>query len=112
MIYKYAIVIAIIFMIYIINKVRNKKLYEKYSILWIFFGILVIILAIGYNWLDQLSIMVGIYYSPALLFLIGFAFLILYIVHLSVVITKQNKDIIKLNQELAILEEKTRKENS
>ena len=111
MIYKYSIIFAVLFMIYVINKVRNKKLYEKYSILWIIFSIIIIILSVGYKLLDKLSIMIQIYYSPALLFLAGFIFLILYMVHLSTVVTKQNKSIIRLNQELSILEEKNRKKN-
>ena len=111
MIDKIAIVSAILFTIFILLLVRNKKLHEKYSILWIAFAILVIIIALAYNILDKFSISIGIYYSPALLFLVGFIFLIVYIIHLSTVVTKQSRDIVKLNQELAILSEKIKEEN-
>ena len=109
MIYKIAIIAAILFMIFIISLVRNKKLHEKYSILWIFFATLIIIISVAYELLDKFSISIGIYYSPALLFLVGFVFLIIYIIHLSTVVTKQSKDIIRLNQEIAILNEKIEK---
>lgn len=109
MIYKIAIIAALLFMIFIITLVRNKKLHEKYSILWISFAIVIIIISVAYELLDRFSISIGIYYSPALLFLVGFIFLIIYIIHLSTVVTKQSKDIIRLNQELAILNEKIEK---
>ena len=109
MIYKIAIVAAVLFMIFIMLLVRNKKLHEKYSILWVTFSVLIIIVSIAYNLIDSISYSLGIYYSPALLFLGGFAFLIMYIIHLSIVVTKQSRDIIKLNQELAILNEKVEK---
>ena len=38
--------------------------------------------------------------------LIGFIFVIFYIIHLSTVVTKQNKAIVKLVQEIAILNKK------
>lgn len=111
MIYIISIIATILFMVFIIFLVRNKKLNEKYSILWMIFGIMIILLAINYKLLDVISIKIGIYYSPALLFLTGFIFLILYTVHLSIVVTKQNRDIIRLNQEIAIINEKLEKKN-
>ena len=111
MIYKIAVIAAILFTAFILLLVRNKKLHERYSIFWIAFAILVIIISLAYNVLDKFSISIGIYYSPALLFLMGFIFLIIYIIHLSTVVTKQSKDIIRLNQELAIMSEKIKEEN-
>ena len=106
MIYIISIIAAILFMLFIIFLVRNKKLNEKYSILWMIFGIMIILLAINYKLLDVVAVKIGIYYAPALLFLTGFIFLIIYTVHLSIVATKQNRDIIRLNQERAIINEK------
>jgi len=106
MIYKISLISAILFTIFILILVRNKKLQEKYSILWFVFSFIIIIISLFYDLLDKVSVFIGIYYSPALLFLVGFIFLIFYIVHLSMVTTKQSKQIIKLNQELAIINNK------
>lgn len=111
MIYKFAIIAAIIFMFIVLSLVRHKKLHEKYSILWIAFAIMIIIISLGYEIVDRLSLSIGIYYSPTLLFLAGFIFLVLYIIHISTVITKQSKDLVRLNQELSILKEKIESEN-
>lgn len=103
MVYTFAIIFSIIFMISIILLVRNKKLHEKYSILWIIFSVIIIILAWNHRLLDVISSEIGIYYAPALLFLVACAFLILYTLHLSIVVTKQNKELIRLNQEIGII---------
>ena len=112
MIYKIAIIASLLFIIFIIALVRNKKLHEKYSILWFFLAIVIIVISLAYEVLDKFSISIGIYYSPALLFLVGIIFLVIYIIHISTVITKQSKDIIRLNQEIAILSEKLEKSNN
>lgn len=105
MIYFLAIIGSILFSIFILLLVRNNKLDEKYSILWIIFSIVIIIFSLNKNILEYISNLLDIYYAPATLFLIGFAFLVVFIIHLSIVVTKQNKSIIKLTQKLAILEE-------
>lgn len=106
MIYYLAIICSILFLIFVVLLVRKNKLDEKYSILWIIFSILILVLALNKNILEKISNLLGIYYAPATLFLIGFFFLIIFIIHLSIVITKQNKAIVRLTQKLAILEEK------
>ena len=101
-----AVIASILFTIFIILLVRNNKLDEKYSILWIVFSIVIIIFALNRNILLSLSKFLGIHYAPATLFLVGFAFLIVFVIHLSMVITGNNKAIVRLTQKLAILEEK------
>lgn len=106
MIYYISIAFSVIFVIFVILLVRKNKLDEKYSILWIIFSIIIIILALCTKVLDKISDYIGIFYPPALLFLFGFIFVIFYIIHLSSVVTKQNKSIIRLTQEIAILNKK------
>ena len=45
------------------------------------------------------------YYPPALMLLFAILIIGAYIVHITIVITKQNKMIIKLTQELAIFKQ-------
>lgn len=112
MIYNLAIIFSILFTIFIILLVRNNKLDEKYSILWIIFSVVMIILVLCRGILEKASQTVGIYYAPATLFLIGFVFLIIFIIHLSIVVTKQNKYIIRLTQKVAILDQNLNKKEN
>lgn len=105
MIYKFAIVFSVLFILFIINLVRRGKLDEKYSILWLIFGIIILTVAIFPESIIGVANWFEVYYPPALLLLFGVIIVGAYIVHITVVITKQNKTIIKLTQELGLLKE-------
>lgn len=106
MIYKFAVIISIIFIIFILNLVRNNKLDEKYSILWLFFGLIIFIISLFPEMIVKVAEKFNVFYAPSLLLLFGIIILGIHIVHITIVITKQNKMIVKLTQELAILKEK------
>lgn len=110
MIYYFAIAFSIIFIIFILNLVRKNKIDEKYSILWLFFGTIILILSIFPKIIEKISSWFNVYYPPALMLLFAVAIIGAYIVHITMVITKQNKMIIKLTQELAIFKEGMTKE--
>lgn len=105
MIYIFAIIFAIAFELFIINLVRKNKLDEKYSILWIILGVIILFVAIFPNIIVTIAGWFNVYYPPTLMLLFALMILGTYIIHISIVITKQNKMIIKLTQELAIVKE-------
>ncbi len=92
-------------LIIVLELIRRGRLKERYSLLWLFASIVLLLLSSSRGLLDALSHAVGIFYSPSVLFLIGFVFLLMITLHFSVVIsglTDKNK---KLAQELAILKQ-------
>lgn len=103
MIYTLAIVFAIIFVIAILLLVRNNKLQENYSILWIIFSIGIVVISIFPQIINSIAEFFGIIYQPSIIYLFCFIVLALYIIHLSIVLTKQNRMIIRLTQEIGIL---------
>lgn len=103
MIYKLAILFSVLFVIFIIALVRNNKLQENYSILWIIFSICIVVLSIFPGIINKIADWFGVIYQPSILYLFGFVVLAIYIIHLSIVLTKQNKRIIRLTQEIGIL---------
>ena len=105
MIYKFAIIFSIILILFILNLVRKNKLDEKYSILWLFLAVLILIVSIFPSIIETISKWFDVYYPPSLLLLISIIIIGAYIIHITLVITKQNKMIIKLAQELALLRE-------
>lgn len=109
MIYKFAIVFSVSFIVFILDLVRKNKLDEKYSILWLFFGIIILVVSIFPKTIETISTWFNVYYPPALMLLFAILIIGAYIVHITMIITKQNKMIIKLTQELAIFKEKTAK---
>lgn len=105
MIYCFAIAFSIIFILFILNLVRKNKLDEKYSILWLFFGVIILIVSIFPIIIEKIAAFFEVYYPPALMLLFAILIIGAYIVHITIVITKQNKMIIKLTQELAIFKQ-------
>lgn len=110
MIYKFAIVFSIVFILFILNLVRKNKLDEKYSILWLIFGVIILILSIFPDIIIYVASVLDVFYPPTLLLLLAILVIGVYIVHVTMVITKQNKMIIKLTQELAILSQECKDE--
>ena len=110
MIYTFAIIFSIAFIIFIMNLVRKNKLDEKYSILWLFASIVILIVALFPSIITIVAQKFNVFYPPTLMLLFAIIILGAYIVHITVVITKQNKMIVKLTQELGILKEKNEKE--
>ena len=100
MIYKFAIAGSILFILFILYLVTKEKIDEKYSILWLIFGIIILAISIFPKIIEYIANIFEIYYPPSLLLLLGIIILIIYIVHITIVITKQNKMIIRLNQEI------------
>lgn len=109
MIYKFAILFSVILILFIINLVRKNKLDEKYSILWLFASLVILIVSIFPSLITIVANKFNVYYPPSLMLLFAILILGAYIVHISVVITKQNKMIVKLTQELGILKEKIKR---
>ena len=106
MIYKFALLFSIVLILFIINLVRKDKLDEKYSILWLFASFVILIVSIFPKLIIIVADKFNVYYPPSLMFLFAIIILGAYIIHISTVITKQNKMIVKLTQELGILKEK------
>lgn len=110
MIYTFAIIFSIAFIIFIINLVRKNKLDEKYSILWLFASVVILIVALFPSIITIIAQKFNVFYPPTLMLLFSIIVLGAYIVHITVVITKQNKMIVKLTQELGILKEEINKQ--
>jgi hypothetical protein len=106
-IYNISIIFSLIFIVIVIDMVRRNKLQEKYSILWIAFAFLLIIFSAFPRFILKISELVNVKYAPALIFLIGFLFMIVYMLSLTATVSKQEKKIIKLAQEVAMLKAKT-----
>jgi hypothetical protein len=101
-----AISIAILFMFFIFRLIAKGKLREEYSFIWIVCTALLLLFAIWRNGLDVIAKLMGIYYAPSLIFLGAIFAIVIFLVHLSVVNSRQHKQIKDLTQEMALLKEK------
>jgi hypothetical protein len=96
------IVLSLFFVLSVVELVRRGKLREQYSLLWLGFGLILLILSASKRLLGILAKWFGVYYAPSLLFLFGLLFAFALILHITVVISRQTDRVIRLTQELAI----------
>jgi hypothetical protein len=90
----------------IFELLRRKRLMERYALLWLFASAVLLALAVWKGLLTTIAHAIGIYYPPSALFVIAFGFILVMLLHFSLVISRladQNK---VLAQRLGILQQR------
>jgi len=95
-------------MIVVVELIRQGRLKERYSLLWLLAGGVLLVLSSSRGLLEMVSRLLGIYYPPSLLFLLAFLFLLLITRHFSVVISGLTEKNRQLAQEIALLRQEMR----
>ena len=90
-------------MIFVVELIRRGRLKERYSLLWLLAGAVLILFSLSRGLLEYVSHLFGIFYPPSFLFLIAFFFLLLITLHFSVVISGLSEKNKVLAQEVAML---------
>jgi len=89
----------------VLELVRSRRLVEQYSLLWLFTAAVLLLLSCWRGLLDRLAFLVGIHYPPSALFLVGFGFFLLLLLHVSLVLSDLSERTKRLAQEVALLKE-------
>lgn len=103
-----AIVASILFILFIARLILRGKLREEYAIIWIVCSILLIVFSFWRSGLDVVSNFIGIKAPPNLVFTGAIFAVLVYLLHLSVVVSKLQEQNKKLAQEIALMNEKLR----
>lgn len=94
---------SICLLLIVFELIRRRKLREKYALLWLLSGLVLLFFTFFPNLLIVIADTLGIYYLTAL-FIISFLFLLLIVLHYSTVISQLFEKTKELTQELGILE--------
>ena len=95
-------------LIVVVELIRRGRLKERYSLLWLFAGAILLFLSSSRGALDFIASLLGIFYPPSFLFLLAFLFLLLITLHFSVVLSSLSEKNKKLAQALALLRQDLR----
>jgi hypothetical protein len=98
-----AVVGSVALLIVVVELIRRGRLKERYSLLWLLAGVVLLFLASSRSILESIARLLGIAYPPSFLFLLSFFFLLLITLHFSIVISGLSEKNKKLAQELALL---------
>jgi hypothetical protein len=85
--------------------VRRRRLMERYALLWLFSSVTLLALAVWKNLLERIASTVGIYYAPSALFAIAFGFVLVLLLHFSLVISRLSDQNKVLAQRLGMLQQ-------
>lgn len=103
-----AIVVSALLFVGLFELVRQRRLLERYALLWMGCSLVLLVLSVWIGLLEKLANAVGIYYAPSALFAFAVGFILILLLHFSVAVSRladQNK---VLAQQLALLEERQR----
>lgn len=90
--------------LFVLEMVRRRLLREDYSLLWLVtFGVLFILSIFRNNLLFRVADLLGIFYPPTALFVIGFALMLLTLLQFSVVMSKLARENKQAGQHIALL---------
>lgn len=100
-----AITISLLFLLYIVRLIIKGKLREEYSIVWIICTLVLIVFSFWRDGLEVLADIVGVYEAPNLVFSGAIFATFVYLLHLSIVVSKLHAQNKQLAQEMALFKE-------
>jgi hypothetical protein len=103
------IAVGIGILVFVINLVRTRKLKEEYAILWLFTGVVLVLLPVVIDVLDAVSFALGITYPPAFIGLVAAVCILFILFQFSTSISRFSERTKVLTQEVAVLREQVRR---
>jgi hypothetical protein len=101
-----SIIASVLILFVVLELVRRRRLLERYALLWLGSGLVLLGLAIWRGALEKLANSLGVSYPPNALFLIAFGFVLCLLLHFSLAISRLSDQSKVLAQRLALLEER------
>ena len=100
-----AAVASFLLLVVVLELIRSRRLRERYALLWLLTGVVLLALSI---WRDGLNTIAGWFgvttYPPAILGAVGALFILVVLLHYSTVISRLSDQNVILAQRLALLE--------
>jgi hypothetical protein len=104
---------SLILMFVVFELIRSRRLRERYALLWLMTGVVLVVLSAWRGGLNTIAGWLGVRgYPPAVLFAVGLLFVIVVLLHYSTVISRLSDQNVILAQRLALLEEELRATSS
>ena len=100
-------VASVLLLLIVFELIRGRRLKERYALLWIATGIVLLVLSAWRGGLDTVAGWLGVAtYPPAILFAVATLFIIAVLLHYSTVLSRLSDDNTLLAQRLALLEQR------
>ena len=102
-----AAIASVALLVVVLELIRSRKLRERYALLWLATGLVLLVLSAWRGGLDTIAGWLGVTgYPPAVLFAVATLFILAVLLHYSTVISKLADQNTILAQRLALLEQR------
>jgi hypothetical protein len=104
-----AAVASFLLLIVVFELIRSRRLRERYALLWLLTGVVLLALSVWRGGLNTIASWFGVTsYPPAILGAVGALFILVVLLHYSTVISRLSDQNTILAQRLALLEQQLR----
>ena len=108
-----ASIASILLILIVLELIRSRRLRERYALLWLATGLVLLVLSAWRGALDTIAGWVGVTgYPPAVLFAVATLFILVVLLHYSTVLSRLSDQNAILAQRVALLEEQVREQES
>jgi hypothetical protein len=102
-----AAIASVVLLLVVLELIRSRRLRERYALLWLATGVVLLVLSAWRSGLNTIAGWVGVTgYPPAVLFAVATLFILLVLLDYSTVISKLSDQNTVLAQRLALLEQR------
>jgi cell division protein FtsW (lipid II flippase) len=100
-----ASIASLLLLLVVFELIRSRRLRERYALLWVLTGLVLLTLSAWRGGLNKIAAWVGVQtYPPAVLFAVALLFVLAVLLHYSTVISKVTDQNVVLAQRVALLE--------
>lgn len=102
-----AAIASVLLLLVVLELIRGRRLKERYALLWLATGLVLLVLSVWRDGLQTLAGWLGVStYPPAILFAVAILFVIIVLLHYSTVLSEIFDQNTRLAQRVALLEER------
>ena len=99
---------SLFLLLVVFELIRQRRLRERYALLWVLAGGVMLALSLWRTGVDTIAAFVGIHYAPSALFALAFLFIVVLLLHFSTATSRLSDENALLAQRLALLEAEVR----
>ena len=102
-----AAIASLLLILIVLELIRGRRLKERYALLWLVTGVVLLVLSAWRGGLDTIAGWFGVEtYPPAILFAVATLFIIIVLLHYSTVLSQLDDQSTMLAQRVALLEQR------
>jgi hypothetical protein len=102
-----ASIASLLLILVVLELIRGRRLKERYALLWLATGVVLLVLSAWRDGLNTIAGWLGVTgYPPAVLFAVATLFILLVLLHYSIVLSRLDDQNVLLAQRLALAEQR------